>query len=481
MLWNSATQTTATRLFISHLTDTGVDVDLFLAVLSPGQRITVQAQGASSSYQTWLITGPGTNVNPGAANSYWDYPVSLVTSAGAGTTGFANNALLAVAVISGIVGPTGPTGTGGAIGNWGSFWDTTDQVAPAANTAYPITLNSADSNNSGVSVVSGSRVTFATQGVYSLTYSIQFVNTDSQIHDVNVWLRKNNSGSVGDVPDSDTRLSIQQKHGAVDGYGLMTVNFVMKLLAGDYIEMIWATTDTQVSIQTVPAGTTPVSPVIPGVIFTATQVMYTQVGPTGLAGPTGPTGAQGNQGPTGPTGAQGVDGPTGPTGAQGIQGPTGAQGIQGPTGPTGAQGIDGPTGPTGAQGVQGPTGPTGAQGVQGPTGPTGAQGIDGPTGPTGAQGVQGPTGPTGAQGIDGPTGPTGAQGIQGPTGPTGTAGANGPTGPTGAASTVAGPTGPTGSGPTGPTGAVGPTGPAGGGGGGITAGKSIALAMIFGF
>jgi hypothetical protein len=412
MLWNSATQTTATRLFISHLTDTGVDVDLFLAVLSAGQRITVQAQGASSSYQTWLITGPGTNVNPGAANSYWEFPVSLVTSAGAGTTGFANNALLAVAVISGIVGPTGPTGTGGAIGNWGSFWDTTDQVATAANTAYSVTLNGADANNSGVSVVSGSRVTFATQGVYSLTFSIQFVNTDSQIHDVNVWLRKNNSGSVGDVPDSDSRLSIQQKHGGVDGYGLMTVNFVLKLAAGDYIEMIWATTSTQVSIQTVPAGTTPVSPVIPGVVFTATQVMYTQVGPTGLQGPTGPTG------------------------------PTGSQGIQGPTGPTGA-----------ASTVAGPTGPTGAQGDVGPTGP---------------QGIQGPTGPTGSTGLDGPTGPTG------------TAGTNGPTGPTGAVSTVPGPTGPTGTiGPTGPTGTIGPTGPAGGGG--ITAGKSIALAMIFGY
>jgi hypothetical protein len=34
-------------------------------------------------------------------------------------------------------------------------------------------------------------------------------------------------------------------------------------------------------------------------VFTATQVMYTQVGPTG------PTGSQGIQGPTGPTGGGG--------------------------------------------------------------------------------------------------------------------------------------------------------------------------------
>ena len=159
--------------------------------------------------------------------------------------------------------------------------------------------------------MSNSRVTFANAGVYSLTFSIQFRNSDTQIHDVNVWLRKNDSGSTGNMPDSDTKLSVTSRHGGVDGYQLMTVNFVYKLLAGDFIEMIWSTTSTQVTIDSSPAGTGPTSPSIPGVIFTATQVMYTQVGPTG------PTGIQGPTGPTGATGATGIQGPTGPTGATG--------------------------------------------------------------------------------------------------------------------------------------------------------------------
>jgi hypothetical protein len=82
------------------------------------------------------------------------------------------------------------------------------------------------------------------------------------------------------------------------------------------------------------AGTSPVSPAVPSIIVTATQVMYQQIGPTGSTGPTGPTGIAG---PTGPTGNNGVTGPTGPQGIQGITGPTGGLG---PTGPTGA---DGPT------------------------------------------------------------------------------------------------------------------------------------------
>jgi hypothetical protein len=353
----------------------------------------------------------------------------------------------------GLTGPTGPQGNpgaGGTVAYWGSFWSTQDQVAPAADTAYSVTLNNTDPDSNGISVASNSRVTFTQAGTYSLTYSIQFVNTDTKIHDVNVWLRKNDSGSTGDVPDSDTRLSIQQRHGNVDGYGLMTVNFVLKLAANDYIEMIWSTTDVTTSIQTVPAGTAPVSPQIPGVIFTATQVTYTQNGPTGAAGPTGPQGAAG---PTGPQGPQGIQGPQGDTGAAGPTGPQGTQGIQGPTGPTGATGaastVPGPTGSTGPTGPQGDVGPTGPQGIQGIQGEQGIQGNTGPTGPQGNAGATGPTGPQGTQGATGPTGPQGTQGIQGvpgdvgPTGPQGTAGSAGPTGPTGSTG-AAGPTGPTG-------------------------------------
>lgn len=290
---------------------------------------------------------------------------------------------------TGLTGPTGPTGVagptgpGGALAYWGSFWDTTTQTPAAANTAYAVTINSADPANNGISVASGSRITFAYTGVYSITFSIQFTNSDTQIHDANVWLRKNDSGSTGDVPDTDSKFSVPNSHGGIHGNLVGTVNFVLSLTAGDYIELIWSTNNTAITLTTIPAGTSPVSPRIPAVIVTATQVMYTNIGPTGSAGPTGPTGSAGTAGPTGPTGSAGANGPTGPTGASGITGPTG---------PTGDIGATGPTGPTGAQGNIGPTGPQGIQGIQG------VQGVAGPTGPTGSTGSTGPTGPTGTSG-----------------------------------------------------------------------------------
>lgn len=196
---------------------------------------------------------------------------------------------------TGPTGATGATGAGGSLGYWGSFWDTTTQSAASANTAYSITLNSSDTSNNGISVVSGSRVTFAYAGVYSLTYSIQFTNSDTQIHDANVWLRKNDSGSTGDLPDTDSKFSVIASHGGVHGNVIGTVNFVLPLAAGDYIELIWATTSTQVTLETIAAGTSPVSPRIPSVVFTATQVMYTQLGPTGPTGPSTSPGGSNTQ------------------------------------------------------------------------------------------------------------------------------------------------------------------------------------------
>lgn len=167
---------------------------------------------------------------------------------------------------------------------WGSFWDTTTQTAPAANTAYILTLNSADPTNNGVSVVSGSRVTFTHAGVYSLTFSIQFENGDNAnaAHEVNVWLRKNDSGSAGDVPDSDSKFTVPPKHAGVKGSLIGTVNFVLTLAAGDFIELVYAVSDVAVLVASLPAATSPVSPRIPSIIFTAVAAAPVGLGYAGV-------------------------------------------------------------------------------------------------------------------------------------------------------------------------------------------------------
>jgi hypothetical protein len=146
------------------------------------------------------------------------------------------------------------------------------------------------------------------------------VNAGNQIHDANIWLQKNGTA----LPDSDSRWSVVGSHSGVDGHAIGTVNFILSLTAGDYIELYWQTGGTDISLQYVPALAP--APAIPSVIVTAAQVMYSQVGATGATGPAGATGIQGLDGVSGSVGATGQTGPQGATGAQGATGP-GSAGI----------------------------------------------------------------------------------------------------------------------------------------------------------
>jgi hypothetical protein len=70
----------------------------------------------------------------------------------------------------------------------------------------------------------------------------------------------------------------------------------------------------------------------------AVQISWSQTGPQGATGATGP------QGPKGDTGATGSQGPKGDTGATGSQGPKGDTGATGPQGVSGTDGKDGKDG-----------------------------------------------------------------------------------------------------------------------------------------
>jgi hypothetical protein len=161
---------------------------------------------------------------------------------------------------------------GSSRGYQGMFWSTVDQTATNTTTSYSVTFTNAATFNSGVTLVDNSKITFQYPGVYNIQISMQFVNTDSQIHDATIWFRKNDSGSSGDVADSASQVSVPNKHGAIDGNLIFAVNLLDQVQAGDYFEIIWAVTNTAVSVQYLAGGTTPTTPAIPSIILTATQV-----------------------------------------------------------------------------------------------------------------------------------------------------------------------------------------------------------------
>lgn len=122
--WNNATQINATQLIVSHFDKDGQDNDVFLDLINEYDIIVIQDESDADNYQKWEVTGTMT-----AYGTYDMYPVTLIDSAGTGTTNFPNNhtvlfIVMAVGAVgpqgdTGPAGPTGPTGPSGATGPTG--------------------------------------------------------------------------------------------------------------------------------------------------------------------------------------------------------------------------------------------------------------------------------------------------------------------------------------------------------------------------
>lgn len=194
---------------------------------------------------------------------------TTVIDAGATTTVTTVDDLVQL-ITEGVQGPAGaqgPIGTGGALGHYGVFYSTATQTNAGATSVNAITLNNTAEAN-GVSIVSNSRVTFAAAGTYNIQFSVQAAKSDSG-HDVfEIWLAKNGT----DVAQSNTALTIYDNNGKA----VAAWNFMITLAAGDYIELRWASADTQLYFEAAGVGTSPTRPAVPSVILTAHQVMYTQ-------------------------------------------------------------------------------------------------------------------------------------------------------------------------------------------------------------
>jgi len=141
---------------------------------------------------------------------------------------------------------------------FGSFYDTTTQVASLPNTETLATFNTTDLSR-GVYIGSpSSRVYVDSKGVYNFQISLQLDKTSGGTEQFWLWWRKNGSA----VADSASEVKIQGNNAEI----FVALNYFFDLKAGDYVEVAWAVSDVSVQIQTF-AASAPV-PAIPSIILT---------------------------------------------------------------------------------------------------------------------------------------------------------------------------------------------------------------------
>jgi hypothetical protein len=187
--YNNATQTSTTALYIDHLTQDNIDIDMFLALLQVNDKIFIQDANNSANFQQFKVSGA---INPGA-NTYVQVPVTFVTSGGTGTTGFSNNhPVILVTTAAGIQGTTGSQGTIGTQGTTG--------IGTQGTTGLQGTTGA--QGLTGTQGISGTQGTIGIQGIqggfsFALGAGVQtFLTTPSSVNLVSAVTDETGSGAL---------------------------------------------------------------------------------------------------------------------------------------------------------------------------------------------------------------------------------------------------------------------------------------------
>jgi len=160
------------------------------------------------------------------------------------------------------------------LGYYGAWQTDATQTAAASNVGYPMRFEIADITPNGISIVNNgsgdpTRITFANTGIYNIQFSSQFQNIDNTEHDVTIWLRLNGT----DVTGSSGFVQVPKRRAAGvgnEGHVITGWNYVLSVVAGQYYELVWSTTDhTNVTMEFYAAGSPP--PSAASVIMTVTQ------------------------------------------------------------------------------------------------------------------------------------------------------------------------------------------------------------------
>jgi hypothetical protein len=205
-----------------------------------------------STYELWLEQ----DGNEGKTES--EFLISLIGAQGvAGADGVCT---------VGDTGPAGPPGAVSGFGYSGAWHDITDQVFGTSG-AKAMRFGVVDYED-GITVVDGSKITFASPGTYDIQFSAQLsYPKGGQDQVVNIWLAKNGES----VPNSNTRDIVP---GSNEGYIVASWNFFVTVEANDYVQLMWNASDSAVQIlhEEDSGGSGLYLPGIPSVILTVNQV-----------------------------------------------------------------------------------------------------------------------------------------------------------------------------------------------------------------
>jgi hypothetical protein len=147
---------------------------------------------------------------------------------------------------------------------YGEFSRTTNLTAAVINTAYAIPLDTTEIAE-GVTLEGSplTRLKVPQSGLYQFTVRHQLTSTNSSSKNARVWFRRNGTTNYA---NSTAILSLDSN----GGFATITVSEFFSLQANDYVELMWAVSDTALSLTA--AAATAYAPAAAAVLVTVTQI-----------------------------------------------------------------------------------------------------------------------------------------------------------------------------------------------------------------
>jgi len=216
------------------------------------------ATGSNQEDAQSVVFAVGTGTAVGARKT------GFLIDSGSNTTISGSLRVIGNTVITGSLNVTGSLTVGGNLQfNVGAFQSTQTQSG-SANVSQSITYDTTDYSQ-GVTYVNGSQLTIANKGVYNIQFSAQIDRVAGSGTDtVHIWLKKNGTNLAG------TAGSITISGLASAAKTISSWNYVVDSAAGDYYELVWQATDS--NIQLLAQTATGNIPSTPSIITTVTQV-----------------------------------------------------------------------------------------------------------------------------------------------------------------------------------------------------------------
>jgi hypothetical protein len=145
----------------------------------------------------------------------------------------------------------------------GKFFSTVDQTAASTGTAYALQFENTYLGEAiSVTGTPKTRITPTYSGVYNFELSVELTSTNANSKELSFWVRR----SGVDIANTG-RMHVVAGSGGVDDF---EYSFTIDITAGQYIELMWATDDTGITIDYAAASSP--RPAVPSTLVTVVLV-----------------------------------------------------------------------------------------------------------------------------------------------------------------------------------------------------------------